>query len=194
MRAYATFLVAVLCATCVGAAVASQPVSTAGAKRAAVRVLSCDRSDQEALFRGSMRRVGGTGRMSMRFTLLQRDPGERFRRVRAPRLSRWKRSRYGVLRFAHRQRVRGLREGLGERYFLSVKNAGEMDAPESGLRLGVDGNAPRFASVPGLAPGETATVSVVGARCVYRVRAAADPEQQIPESREGDNTLAHGCP
>jgi len=243
MRAYATFLVAVLCATCVGAAVASQPLSTAGAKRAAVRVLSCDRSDQEALFRGSMRRVGGTGRMSMRFTLLQRDPGERFRRVRAPRLSRWKRSRYGVLRFAHRQRVRGLREGsdyrmrvdfrwhdgdgdlirrrrltsrtcslaeplpdlrvtsitgvpegLGERYFLSVKNAGEMDAPGSGLRLGVDGNAPRFASVPGLAPGETATVSVVGARCVYRVRATADPEQQIPESREGDNTLAHGCP
>ncbi len=58
-----------------------------------------------------MRRVGGTGRMSMRFTLLQRDPGERFRRVRAPGLCRWQRSRYGVRRFAHRQRVRGLADG-----------------------------------------------------------------------------------
>jgi CARDB len=243
MRFYATFIVAVLCATCVGAAVASEPISTAGAKRAAVRVLSCDRSGRQAIFRGAMRRVGGTGRMSMRFTLLQRDPGERFRRVRAPGLSRWKRSRFGVRRFAHRQRVRGLTAGsdyrarvdfrwydgdgdvirrrrltsrtcslaellpnlqvtsitgvpagAGEQYAVRVKNAGEMDSPESGLRLGVDGKAPRFASVPGLAPGETATVSLSGERCIYGVRATADPGQQIPESREGDNSLFHGCP
>ncbi len=243
MRFFATFIAAVLCATCVGAAVASEPLSTAGAKRAAVRVLSCDRSGQQAVFRGAMRRVGGTGRMTMRFTLLQRDPGERFRRVRAPGLSRWKRSRFGVRRFAHRQRVRGLTAGsdyrakvdfrwhdadgdvirrrrlttrtcslaellpnlqvtsitgvpagAGEQYAVSVKNAGEMDSPESGLRLGVDGKVPRFASVPGLAPGETATVSVSGARCVYRVRATADPGQQIRESRETDNSLFHGCP
>jgi hypothetical protein len=243
MRFYATFIAAVICASCVGAAVASQPLSSAGAKRAAVRVLSCDRSAQEARFRAAMRRVGATGRMSMRFTLLQRDPGERFRRVRAPGLSRWKRSRYGVRRFAHRQRVRGLSAGsdyrmkvdfrwldsdgdvmrrrrltsktcslaeplpnlrvvsirgvpvgTGELYSISVQNAGEMDSPESGLRLGVDGKEPRYASVPGLAPGETATVSLSGARCVYGVRATADPGQQIPESRETDNSLFHGCP
>jgi CARDB len=243
MRSFATFIVAVICATCVGAAVASQPLSTAGAKRASIRVLNCDRDDQQALFRAAMRRVGGTRRMSMRFTLLQRDPGERFRGVRAPGLSRWKRSRYGVRRYAHRQRVRGLTAGAdyrmrvdyrwlnsdgevirrrrltsrtcslaellpnlrvtsitgvpagtAESYAVSVKNAGEMDSPESGLRLGVDGKAPRFASVPGLAPGETATVSLSGARCVYGVRATADPEQQIPESRESDNSLFRGCP
>ena len=244
MRFYATFIVAVICATCVGAAVASQPISTAGAKRAAVRVLSCDRSGQQAVFRGAMRRVRGTGRMSMRFTLLQRDPGaERFRRVRAPGLWRWKRSRYGVRRFAHRQRVRGLTAGsdyrarvdfrwhdadgdvqrrrrltsrtcslaellpnlrvtsitgvpagTAEQYAVSVTNAGEMDSPESGLRLGVDGTAPRFATVPGLAPGETAGVSLSGPRCVYGVRGTVDPGQQIPESRETDNSLFHGCP
>jgi hypothetical protein len=57
MRFFATFIAAVLCATCVGAAVASKPLSTAAAKRAAVRVLSCDRSGQQAVFRGAMRRV-----------------------------------------------------------------------------------------------------------------------------------------
>ena len=243
MRFWVTFLAAVLCATCIGAATASTPLSTAGSKRAAVRVLSCDRSVQEALFRAAMRRVGGTGRMSMRFTLLQRDPGKRFRRVRAPGLARWKRSRYGVRRFAHRQRVRGLSagsdyrmrvdfrwhdgdgdvrrrrrlqsrtcsmterlpnlrvtsitgapEGAGERYFVSVENAGELDSPGSGLRLGVDGKASQFASVPALMAGETATVSLVGARCAFQVRATVDPGQQIRESRETDNSLVRGCP
>jgi hypothetical protein len=243
MRFWVTFIAAVACATCVGAATAAQPLSTAGAKRASVRVVGCDRGDQEAVFRGAMRRMSGTGRMAMRFTLLQRDPGERFRRVRAPGLARWKRSRPGVRRFAHRQRVRGLTEGsdyrmrvdfkwldgdgrairrrrlssrtcslaellpnlrataitgapegTGERYAVAVENAGEASSPEAGLRLGVDGSSPVFATVPGLAPGEATTVSVPGARCALRVRATVDPGQLVRESREGDNVLATGCP
>ncbi len=111
MRFWVTFIAAVLCATCVGAATASEPLSTAGTKLASVRVLDCDRAGQEALFRGAVRRVPGTRRMAIRFTLLQRDPGDRFRVVRARGLARWKKSRIGVRRFAHRQRVRGLSNG-----------------------------------------------------------------------------------
>ena len=111
MRFHIIFIAAVLCASCVGAATASQPLSTAGTKHASVRVLDCDREAQQAVFRGAMRRVPRTGRMAIRFTLLQRDPGESFRRVRAPGLARWKKSRAGVRRFAHRQRVRGLSYG-----------------------------------------------------------------------------------
>src|SRR5215210_5904527 len=111
MRFWITFIAAVLCATCVGAATASQPLSTAGTKLASVRVLDCDRTSQEALFRAAVRRVPGTRRMAIRFTLHERDPGDRFRRVRAPGLSRWKKSKIGVRRFAHRQRVRGLSNG-----------------------------------------------------------------------------------
>jgi hypothetical protein len=243
MRFWATFIAAVACATCVAAATAAEPLSTAGAKRAAVRVLACDRTDQQALFRAAMRRVRGTGRMRLRFTLLQRDPGERWRRAYAPGLSRWKRSRAGVRRFAHRQRVRGLKdgsyyrmrvdfrwlnrnggvirrrrltsrtcslaeslpnlrvtsitgvlEGPGERYAVSVENAGQAGSPEAGLRLAVDGVPQGLVAVPALAPGESATVSLTGARCLARVRAVVDPGQLVMESHEGDNALAHGCP
>ena len=84
MRFHIIFIAAVLCASCVGAAVASEPLSMAGTKHASVRVLECDRDGQEALFRAAMRRDPGTRRMWIRFTLLQRDPGDRFERVRAP--------------------------------------------------------------------------------------------------------------
>ena len=89
--------------------------------------------------------------------------------------------------------ITGVPAGAGEQYAVSVKNAGEMDSPV-GLRLGVDGKAPRFASVPGLAPGETATVSLTGARCVYRVRATADPGAADPRVPRGRQPLFHGCP
>lgn len=77
-----------------------------------MRLLDCDEDGRQALFRGAMRRVRKTERMRLRFTLLQRAPGERYRRVRAPGLGRWKRSRRGVRRFAHRQRLRGLSDGM----------------------------------------------------------------------------------
>ena len=75
MRFWVTFIAAVLCASFVAAATATQPLSTAGTKRASVRVLACDRDNGEALFRAAMRRVSGTGRMAVKFNLLQREPG-----------------------------------------------------------------------------------------------------------------------
>ncbi|MDQ3720479.1 MAG: hypothetical protein M3350_06845 [Actinomycetota bacterium] len=92
---------------------------------ASVRLLECDEVAREALFRGAMRRVRRAERMMLRFTLLQRAPGERFTRVRAPGLSRWKRSRRGVRRFVHRQRVRGLSAGFEYRMRVDFRWVGK---------------------------------------------------------------------
>ena len=112
MRFYIFFIAVLCCAAGASVAGASQPAPEAALRGASARLLDCDEVAREALFRGAMQRVRRTERMRLRFTLLQRTPGERFTRVRAPGLSRWKRSRRGVRRFAHRQRVRGLGDGL----------------------------------------------------------------------------------
>lgn len=91
------------------------PGPTAASRAASVRVLDCDPQGQQVLFRGAMRRIRGSRRMMLRFTLLQRRAGGRWERVRARGLARWKRSRSGVGRFAHRQRVRNLSDGLDYR-------------------------------------------------------------------------------
>lgn len=110
MRFLVILVAAVVCASCAGVALASQPLTSASG-HASVRVQSCDRDGREALFRAAMRRVPRTDRMKLRFSLLQREPGGHFERVRVKGLSRWKRSRPGVRRFAHRQHVRGLIDG-----------------------------------------------------------------------------------
>jgi len=107
-----TLAIAALSAVVASLAAAETLRPSARARVAAVQVLSCSPDEHQALFRGSMRRVPRTRRMSMRFVLLERTPGRRWARVRARGLTRWKRSRPGVRRFAHRQRVRGLRDGL----------------------------------------------------------------------------------
>jgi hypothetical protein len=85
--------------------------AAAQSRLAQARVESCDRAAREAVFVGRMTRVRGTARMSMRFSLQQREAGDdSFARLRAPGLGRWRRSRPGVRRFIHRQRVRGLSE------------------------------------------------------------------------------------
>ncbi len=120
------FLIALLCcAVGAGVASASQPVPAIALNGASVRLLDCDEVGRKALFRGAMRRVRKTERMMLRFTLLQRAPGERFRRVRASGLSRWKRSRRGVRRLVHRQRVRGLKVGLEYRMRVDFRWVGE---------------------------------------------------------------------
>ena len=97
-------------------ALASPPQGTSAARSASVRVDECSRETNSAVFHGRMRRVRGTRRMAMRFQLLERAAGtRRFRRVRAPGLGRWRRSRPGVRRFGYRQRVRGLAEGASYR-------------------------------------------------------------------------------
>ena len=62
-------------------------------------------------FRGVMRQVAGSETMWMRFGLQERLGDRPFARTRVPGLSAWRKSRPGVLRFVHRQRVLGLAEG-----------------------------------------------------------------------------------
>lgn len=92
---------------------------------ALVRVADCARgpqaADRHAIFRGAMRRVAHTGRMSMRFALQERVGAGRFRTVRAPGLGRWRKSRPGVRRFSHRQRVLELAEGSAYRVVVSFR-------------------------------------------------------------------------
>ncbi len=58
----------------------------------------------------------------------------------------------------------------------------------------MDGESQGFATVPPLAPGESATVSLTGRACALRVRAVVDPGLAVRESAEDDNVLARGCP
>jgi hypothetical protein len=84
--------------------------------KTAVKVRSCSIEEQRAVFYARMRRLRGTRRMKMRFTLLERPAGLlRFKRVRAPGLSRWRRSAAGVRSYGYSQAVRGLHEGSAYR-------------------------------------------------------------------------------
>lgn len=98
----------------------------AGARPPAfVRLVECTRgsepSDRRASFRGTMDRLPGTERMSMRFTLQERVGDGGFRNVKAPGLGAWRKSRPGVRRFAHRQRVVALAEGSAYRMVVSFR-------------------------------------------------------------------------
>ena len=89
-----------------------KPLATAKVVECATGLTVVDRF---AVFRGGARRVAGTERMWMRFTLQERAGGGRFRRVLAPGLGVWRKSRSGVRRFAVRQRVLALAEGASYR-------------------------------------------------------------------------------
>jgi hypothetical protein len=91
------------------------PSASVAAKRlATVRVAECVRSDalgRSALFSGRMRKLRGTDRMWMRFSLQSRVGHGKYHKVDAPALSHWRKSRPGVRRFTYRQRVKALQEG-----------------------------------------------------------------------------------
>jgi hypothetical protein len=97
--------------------------ATAGAKqRAVVKLTECTTSDapegRSATFEGRMRRVHGTKRMKMRFTLLERT-GKRFTRVAAPELREWRTSKEGAKIFSYDQRV--LKLATGRPYRMQVR-------------------------------------------------------------------------
>jgi CARDB len=94
------------------AAVAEGPVK---ALPATVRVLSCSRDEQSAVFYARMRSVPGSVRLALRFRLLGRAGGADFSPVAAPGLGRWRRSKPGVAAFGFRQAVRGLSPGASYR-------------------------------------------------------------------------------
>jgi hypothetical protein len=75
---------------------------------ARVKVSSCSRSEHNASFYARMKRLAPGQRMWMRFTLLERGRDGRYRRVDAPALERWRKSKPAVATFGYKQRVRGL--------------------------------------------------------------------------------------
>lgn len=97
-------------------AAAALPATAAAAPLpATVKVTKCSVETREAVFYGRMKQVPGTARMAMRFALFQETGGERPRRVNAPGLSRWHRSKPGVKVFAYRQALRNLPENASHR-------------------------------------------------------------------------------
>jgi hypothetical protein len=95
---------------------------------ATVRLKECSREDHTAVFYARMRHIPGAHRMWMRFTLLERrDGSERFERVSAPGLGRWRKSNLGVPSFGYRQRVRGLTEGSAYRMLVNFRWYGDAD-------------------------------------------------------------------
>jgi hypothetical protein len=142
-----------------------------GAAPASVSLRSCDREAREAVFSGRMARVRGSSRMWMRFTLQERAAGaDAYTRLRAPGLGRWRKSRAGVRRFVHRQRVRGLTEGS---VYRTVVDFRWLDADGDVVRRArrrsraclpsgalADLSVARITSLPAFAPGTA----------VYRVR------------------------
>jgi hypothetical protein len=106
-------IVLVALAALSGATVAT--AYTGGRRTASVWLSKCSRSHHSAVFHGRMRRVHGTERMRMRFTVLERVGDDDFEPVRAPALWRWRKSRPGVRVFGFRQRLRGLMAGADYR-------------------------------------------------------------------------------
>ena len=64
-----------------------------------------------AVFTASMPAERGTKRMAMRFVLQARGSGDRVRRIDAPKLGRWNRSKRGVAGFVYTKRVTRLAQG-----------------------------------------------------------------------------------
>ena len=101
----------ILVAAAVMAAAALGAVPELARPKATVRVKSCSLEDKTAVFYARMRKLHGTKRMRMRFSLLERAAGTRhFKRVHAPGLSRWRKSAQGVHAYGYSQEVRGLHD------------------------------------------------------------------------------------
>ena len=100
--------------TPLGAASAAQDERPKLAATLAACETGVDASERFAVFTGSMPALRGTRRMSMRFDVQWRgssDESASVRRVRAPRLGRWHRSKRGVAGFIYTKRVTKLTAG-----------------------------------------------------------------------------------
>jgi hypothetical protein len=107
---------ALICALCTGVAGASLGAPVVARNKAVVRVKACSLADHTAVFYARMRKVRGTRRMKLKFTLLERPAGlRRFLRVKAPGLTRWHRSALRVKAYGYSQEVRGLHDGSAYR-------------------------------------------------------------------------------
>jgi len=86
-----------------------------------VRLVDCSLEEHEATFQASMRRVAGSARMAMRFTLLEKTGRGPARAVAAPELRRWHRSKPGVRRLVFKQHFRNLPENASHRVRVSFR-------------------------------------------------------------------------
>jgi hypothetical protein len=85
-------------------------IASAGDPTASVKLKQCSVEDASALFVARMRQVTGSDHMWLRFRLLEKGSGG-FHPLKAPGLTRWRKSKPGVGVFAYRQAVRGLESG-----------------------------------------------------------------------------------
>jgi CARDB len=131
-------------------AVAAAPaVAQAQHSPASVRVVACSFEEHEASFRGSMRRVEGSDRMAMRFTLMERTGTGGFKPLRAPGLGRWRRAKQGVVNFGYRQVVQALPENAIYRMRVDFR----WFAPDGTVLLHLQRNSAscrQFAALPNL--------------------------------------------
>jgi hypothetical protein len=101
-----------------GSAQAAQPLTTA-------KVVECVRagtvSEPEAIFKGTMRRVGGTDHMAMRLTLQERVGPAVWTAIKAPGLGVWRPSHIGVRVFAYSQRVLPLADASSYRVAIAYR-------------------------------------------------------------------------
>jgi CARDB len=100
----------------VTAASASPPSGSARAlPAAAVRVVECLRPERTAAFHARVRAIRGSQRMSLRFTLQERNEPGPWQPLQVPALDRWRQASPGRAAFGVRQRVRNLAEGRSYR-------------------------------------------------------------------------------
>jgi CARDB len=122
-----------------------------------VRLVECSFAEHEATFRGSMRRVEGSERMAMRFTLMERTGASGFKAVRVPGLGRWRRAKSGVVTFGYRQVVKALPENAVYRMRVDFR----WIAPDGSVLQQLQRNSAscrQFAALPNL------RVELLGAR------------------------------
>ena len=102
---------------CAGPAAADLTVTSA--RTATAKVMACQSSDlaqdRTAVFRGRMRRRAQAQRMAMRFAVQERVGDGSWKKISAPGLGRWRKSRRGVRAFGYSQRLRNLLRGADYR-------------------------------------------------------------------------------
>ena len=114
MRLTTKICCAALCLVAIAAPIAlAAKSSRKPGKLASVKVTRCKHllGERTAAFYGRMRRVPGTERMWMRFTLQERVGDTGFKTIPSPELGVWRKSRPNVRRFGYRQQVADLAAG-----------------------------------------------------------------------------------
>jgi hypothetical protein len=173
--AFAALAAGAYAATPADSSLPTSPVGASKSKRmTSVRVVDCERSDlvgRSALFSGKMRAVRHTERMWMRFSLQARVGRGKFKPLRAPGLSRWRKSKAGVRRFTYRQRVRALEEGV---VYRSIVRFRWYDAEGKRLRRAKrrSRGCDQRPNLPNLRPIRIGGKKISGGKALYTVRVA----------------------